>query len=790
MVEVVERLTGLKELLKKVSGTKPGHDQCELIGSFVEAHFSKDSKLKEAVRIHENQWEKQLKNGIIEPIYEIYRAALKDALTEGISNTIKDFDNKYQLVPGENGCAAKNSPISPLIAIYSQFSNQRISIYPFPEHFWVLNTLQRVIRLDKKQPPINNQHIVLNNLDDYLSQLRMSQALYAIERHDQKEGLFSLERPTDIFPEKERGNVFKALYERHYQNVPNCTCYLEWIKQNYTKLHDENEQIDFALSSLLTDHQNIYVFDLSFSQDIFAHRSIVLLVKEEAKEHFKQKENEWEHLVYKIDHALSRVLAFESNLRTYDIFLRSSDFVLKRDQSNWQRINKQIDFIKIVQKEIDSTNSKNEDGQEQQTEQQAQIDEHFILVPQEKNKRRVLESLSGLLPQIHESISAGSHSAYRMPQYFSKPFRTLLLKEGVFEPKKAYEIYKNILRVVKECFYDFKVNPSISPEDYIREHCIGKFKDRLFKSVSLTKALLEQPTLSKADKSEKANKPENEPIESYLRLNALKTLEKLFSDEYYEIYVDYKISINDDLIEYYGTKNFDIKGQIEQICRDRTFDSSAAIKMKFSDFASKLENWERNFKPSPDDIRLIHGDLHFDNILVDAFDLSHPIDRLIDPGDFFQKGGDVSYDLGKLMHSFNGLYDFIHEGLYKLYWDELMSGNNKVLKCNFHIIADEHIFKKPIGSGGSGANVDRFSPLYGGEIVNYLYIKEQNDRIVKEIFTGFNCDKLIQRARFNEAMHFLTMAPFHIKEDPKRTLAIVITGMILMWKWKTDLSLH
>ena len=63
---------------------------------------------------------------------------------------------------------------------------------------------------------------------------------------------------------------------------------------------------------------------------------------------------------------------------------------------------------------------------------------------------------------------------------------------------------------------------------------------------------------------------------------------------------------------------------------------------------------------------IIHGDLCFSNIL---FDVTHQIIRLIDPrGSFGVKGiyGDPMYDIAKLRHSVNGLYDFITSNMFNI----------------------------------------------------------------------------------------------------------------------------
>jgi thiamine kinase-like enzyme len=383
---------------------------------------------------------------------------------------------------------------------------------------------------------------------------------------------------------------------------------------------------------------------------------------------------------------------------------------------------------------------------------------------------RALNSILGLLPEIQESISAAEHSAYRMPRYFSKSFRKLLLKEGVFEPKVASNLYKNILEKVKRCFYDFQITSDMTLDDYVKERCIGRYKKRIQESQNLAKFLLNQSLLSKDEQMKDLS------LAAFQKQQALEILCKILSGEYSTVDIEYKVVINENLNLYFESNYDDLAMKKIQ----REIEEQRSGKISYGEFQRFMDNddkMEKFFKPTDSgDLRLIHGDLHFDNILIDPFDLSSPVDKLIDPGDFFYKGGDVAYDLGKLMHSFNGFYDFIHEGLYDLHCVD----SNKVLECTLRIIGNEHIFKEPIGTGGSGAEVEGFSPLYGGEIVNYLYIREHNSAIVENVFSDFDWPNLLKRARYNEAIHFLTMAPFHIRRDPRRTLAIYLTGLVLM----------
>ena len=60
---------------------------------------------------------------------------------------------------------------------------------------------------------------------------------------------------------------------------------------------------------------------------------------------------------------------------------------------------------------------------------------------------------------------------------------------------------------------------------------------------------------------------------------------------------------------------------------------------------------------TPDRLVRTHGDLHFDNILIDRDNRRF---LLIDPRG--NPGYDMAYDLGKVWHSVHSMYDLIHEG--------------------------------------------------------------------------------------------------------------------------------
>ena len=133
-----------------------------------------------------------------------------------------------------------------------------------------------------------------------------------------------------------------------------------------------------------------------------------------------------------------------------------------------------------------------------------------------------------------------------------------------------------------------------------------------------------------------------------------------------------------------------------------------------------------------------HGDLCFNNILIDPFSLTT---KLIDPKAFSSLGkkyiGFVprNYDLAKLNHSFIGLYDSIISNMYSI---QILEGNNIKLKI--------------------------FHPE------KYLFIK----KIFSEVFFE-NKKLLINDINIITASLFFTMLPLH-SEDTNRMIALAIVG--------------
>lgn len=143
----------------------------------------------------------------------------------------------------------------------------------------------------------------------------------------------------------------------------------------------------------------------------------------------------------------------------------------------------------------------------------------------------------------------------------------------------------------------------------------------------------------------------------------------------------------------------------------------------------------------PRRLGFVHGDLHFQNILVgeSASDFI-----LADPRG--ETAFDYHYDLGKLWHSFSGLYDFIHVERFTV--KNLEIAENSV-RVEFSL-AEPGILGRYREVGSLVAGLVEGSNLLSSE------------------------ENWLERTLFNEAMHFLTLPIFHIKNDPTEDRAMIL----------------
>jgi choline kinase len=152
---------------------------------------------------------------------------------------------------------------------------------------------------------------------------------------------------------------------------------------------------------------------------------------------------------------------------------------------------------------------------------------------------------------------------------------------------------------------------------------------------------------------------------------------------------------------------------------------------------------------TPDFLCMIHGDLHFDNILVDTSIIPFKF-RLVDPKGF--SAGDPMYDVSKLLHDFNGRYDFIYEYMFDLDYkieNEVLYSTLNITDCK----AKTDFLK-----------LNNYFPL-------------EMDRILRDISSNW-----YYRAKFIEAINFSCLQPYHLVRDDKerKAIAMYLIGVILL----------
>ncbi len=150
----------------------------------------------------------------------------------------------------------------------------------------------------------------------------------------------------------------------------------------------------------------------------------------------------------------------------------------------------------------------------------------------------------------------------------------------------------------------------------------------------------------------------------------------------------------------------------------------------------------------PPYLSMIHGDLHFDNLLIDTTTVP-PKFRLVDPKGF--SAGDPMYDISKLFHDFHGLYDFVYEYMFDLDW-----------KCNDETFEAE------------------FQIHNCAALREFKQINEYFPTIVSQFFESD--PNWYLRMKFIEAIHFNCLQPFHLKGDGQESKAIsmFLIGVQLM----------
>jgi len=162
---------------------------------------------------------------------------------------------------------------------------------------------------------------------------------------------------------------------------------------------------------------------------------------------------------------------------------------------------------------------------------------------------------------------------------------------------------------------------------------------------------------------------------------------------------------------------------------------------------NKIQNFNKNKKLfNPRKLYRIHGDLHFQNILIGR---THEDFILADPrGDI---NSDIFYDMGKLWHSFNGKYDLIHTNISK----------SKIINNDF-----------------SNFELD-FGPKY--LISHYNFIFEKIVILINNNYPIAKDSNWKLKTEFSEFMHFSSLLNFHLEHDKieNKALCLYLVAVIL-----------
>lgn len=165
---------------------------------------------------------------------------------------------------------------------------------------------------------------------------------------------------------------------------------------------------------------------------------------------------------------------------------------------------------------------------------------------------------------------------------------------------------------------------------------------------------------------------------------------------------------------------------------------------------------------SPKRLRMIHGDFHFQNILVQYSGNTHGF-LLADPRGELQ-GSDLYYDMGKLWHSFNGMYDLIHTDLCVAIQNKSV---DSILNFNLNFTN-----KKMVDT--------------------YYHINARSSSVLKEYNEIVNDEFWYFKTLFAEAMHFCSVSAFHLRNDgiENRAKCLYLRGVQLINEFitLTDLS--
>lgn len=181
-----------------------------------------------------------------------------------------------------------------------------------------------------------------------------------------------------------------------------------------------------------------------------------------------------------------------------------------------------------------------------------------------------------------------------------------------------------------------------------------------------------------------------------------------------------------------------ISGPVRPFITQTMLEVNGTVHKGWPALKAEVENRLRQMSDSTVE-SVVHGDFCFSNIL---FEPTAGLVRLIDPrGSFVRPGirGDIRYDLAKLMHSVDGMYDFIIHDMYTLKYDDR--------SIDYTVLSDHDT-------------------------------RQVRDLFVKHILREFP-EVAMEDLRILEATLFLSMIPLH-SDFPDRQIVFWAIGLTIL----------
>lgn len=179
-----------------------------------------------------------------------------------------------------------------------------------------------------------------------------------------------------------------------------------------------------------------------------------------------------------------------------------------------------------------------------------------------------------------------------------------------------------------------------------------------------------------------------------------------------------------------------------------------------------------------------HGDLHFDNILVDSYFPHEPIFVLIDP-----RGGglgDPAADVGKLLCSCQSGYDFADSGHFDVDVRPDDRGDYSV-RVELPSIRSTH---ESLKAGASAADLVSFQPSLPRTTPRLYTLARDIVRTTADTLarTMLADDELVTRADFYNGLFCIVTAPKLCLENPGGALALLTRGCRILEDWRVKVE--